>query len=145
MLGRPGAQIRRHARYQVTSALPQKTSDHSKTEFKTMKLATLKDSTRDGRLVVVSRDLTRCSEVGHIARTLQAALDDWEQLRRVWLRSQKDWKPERNHPCGFMNTRPPRRCRAPISGPTVRPMSITSNWSARPATPRCRRRSGPIR
>jgi len=42
-----------------------------------LKLATLKDSTRDGRLVVVSRDLTRCSEVGHIARTLQAALDDW--------------------------------------------------------------------
>ncbi len=43
-----------------------------------MKLATLKDSTRDGKLVVVSKDLTRCSEVGHIARTLQAALDDWE-------------------------------------------------------------------
>ncbi|KGD96448.1 MULTISPECIES: fumarylacetoacetate hydrolase family protein [Rhizobium/Agrobacterium group] len=42
-----------------------------------MKLATLKDSTRDGRLVVVSKDLTRCSEVGHIARSLQAALDDW--------------------------------------------------------------------
>ena len=47
-----------------------------------MKLATLKDSTRDGRLVVVSRDLTRCSEVGHIARTLQAALDDWEHVGR---------------------------------------------------------------
>jgi len=45
-----------------------------------MKLATLKDSTRDGRLVVVSRDLTRCSEVNHIARTLQAALDNWEQV-----------------------------------------------------------------
>ncbi|KQY11289.1 fumarylacetoacetate hydrolase family protein [Rhizobium sp. Root482] len=45
-----------------------------------MKLATLKDSTRDGRLVVVSRDLTRCSEVGHIARTLQAALDDWQHV-----------------------------------------------------------------
>lgn len=43
-----------------------------------MKLATLKDSTRDGRLVVVSKDLTRCSDVGHIARTLQAALDDWD-------------------------------------------------------------------
>jgi fumarylacetoacetate (FAA) hydrolase len=42
-----------------------------------MKLATLKDSTRDGKLVVVSKDLTRYSEVGHIARTLQAALDDW--------------------------------------------------------------------
>ena len=45
-----------------------------------MKLATLKDSTRDGRLVVVSRDLTRSSEVGHIARTLQAALDDWSHV-----------------------------------------------------------------
>jgi fumarylacetoacetate (FAA) hydrolase len=45
-----------------------------------MKLATLKNSTRDGRLVVVSRDLTRCSEVGHIARTLQAALDDWQHV-----------------------------------------------------------------
>ena len=43
-----------------------------------MKLATLKDSTRDGRLVVVSKDLTRCSDVAHVARTLQAALDDWE-------------------------------------------------------------------
>ncbi|MGD9479600.1 UNVERIFIED_ORG: fumarylacetoacetate hydrolase family protein (plasmid) [Roseateles sp. XES5] len=45
-----------------------------------MKLATLKNSTRDGRLVVVSRDLTRCSEVGHIARTMQDALDDWAHV-----------------------------------------------------------------
>jgi fumarylacetoacetate (FAA) hydrolase len=45
-----------------------------------MKLATLKDSTRDGKLVVVSKDLTRCTEVGHIARTLQAALDDWAHV-----------------------------------------------------------------
>lgn len=45
-----------------------------------MKLATLKDSTRDGKLVVVSKDLTKCSEVGHIARTLQDALDDWEHV-----------------------------------------------------------------
>ena len=44
-----------------------------------MKLATLKNDTRDGRLVVVSKDLTRCSEASHIAPTLQAALDDWEQ------------------------------------------------------------------
>ncbi|MEZ5871702.1 MAG: fumarylacetoacetate hydrolase family protein [Nitratireductor sp.] len=42
-----------------------------------MKLATLKDRTRDGRLVVVSKDLTRYTEVGHIARTMQDALDDW--------------------------------------------------------------------
>ena len=61
-----------------------------------MKLATLKDSTRDGRLVVVSRDLTRCSEVGHIARTLQAALDDWEHVAprlALHCRRRRDWRP----------------------------------------------------
>ena len=45
-----------------------------------MKLATLRDGSRDGRLVVVSRDLTRASGVPHIARTLQAALDDWTHV-----------------------------------------------------------------
>jgi fumarylacetoacetate (FAA) hydrolase len=47
-----------------------------------MKLATLKDGTRDGKLVAVSRDLTRCSDVGHIARSLQEALDDWRYMAR---------------------------------------------------------------
>jgi fumarylacetoacetate (FAA) hydrolase len=47
-----------------------------------MKLATLKDVTRDGKLVAVSRDLTRCSDVGHIARSLQEALDDWRYMSR---------------------------------------------------------------
>ncbi|MEO1065903.1 MAG: fumarylacetoacetate hydrolase family protein [Pseudomonadota bacterium] len=42
-----------------------------------MKLASMDDGTRDGKLVVVSTDLTRATEVGHIAPTLQAALDDW--------------------------------------------------------------------
>lgn len=41
-----------------------------------MKLASLKDG-RDGRLVVVSRDLGRYADAGHVAATLQAALDDW--------------------------------------------------------------------
>jgi fumarylacetoacetate (FAA) hydrolase len=41
-----------------------------------MKLGSLKGG-RDGRLVVVSRDLAWCAEAGHIAPTLQAALDDW--------------------------------------------------------------------
>lgn len=45
-----------------------------------MKLATLKDRTRDGMLVVVSRDLTRCVSARPIAATLQAALDDWEHV-----------------------------------------------------------------
>ncbi|WP_022693604.1 fumarylacetoacetate hydrolase family protein [Ponticaulis koreensis] len=45
-----------------------------------MKLATLKDGSRDGRLVIVSKDLTRATDVARIAATLQAALDDWEHV-----------------------------------------------------------------
>jgi len=45
-----------------------------------MKLATLKNGTRDGALVVVSRDLSMCVEVTDIAPTLQAALDDWSSV-----------------------------------------------------------------
>jgi fumarylacetoacetate (FAA) hydrolase len=44
-----------------------------------MKLGSLK-SGRDGRLVVVSRDLAWYADSGHIAPTLQAALDDWERI-----------------------------------------------------------------
>ncbi|MGH8253226.1 MAG: fumarylacetoacetate hydrolase family protein [Steroidobacteraceae bacterium] len=44
-----------------------------------MKLASLKNG-RDGRLVVVSRDLARCVPVPEIAATLQQALDRWEAL-----------------------------------------------------------------
>ncbi len=46
-----------------------------------MKLASLRDGSRDGRLVVVSRDLTRYTVAGGIAPTLQRALDDWDLLR----------------------------------------------------------------
>ncbi len=42
-----------------------------------MKLATLKDGTRDGTLLVVSKDLKRALKADHVAPTLQAALDDW--------------------------------------------------------------------
>jgi fumarylacetoacetate (FAA) hydrolase len=41
-----------------------------------MKLATLKDG-RNGRLVVVSRDLTRQLDASAVVDTLQTALDDW--------------------------------------------------------------------
>lgn len=44
-----------------------------------MKLASLKGG-RDGRLVVVSRDLTRCASVDKYP-TLQSALDDWTNAR----------------------------------------------------------------
>lgn len=45
-----------------------------------MKLATLRNGSRDGRLVVVSKDLTRAIDAARIAPTLQAALDDWEHM-----------------------------------------------------------------
>ena len=43
-----------------------------------MKLASLK-SGRDGRLVIVSNDLTRFTDARRIAPTLQAALDGWDE------------------------------------------------------------------
>ncbi|MBC8752274.1 MULTISPECIES: fumarylacetoacetate hydrolase family protein [Paraburkholderia] len=43
-----------------------------------MKLASLKNSTRDGALIVVSRNLKRAVSAGEIAPTLQAAIDNWQ-------------------------------------------------------------------
>lgn len=43
-----------------------------------MRLATVANGTRDGQLVVVSADGTRCMPVPHAAATLQAALDHWD-------------------------------------------------------------------
>lgn len=45
-----------------------------------MKLASLRDG-RDGRLVVVSRDLARYLPAADVAVTMQAALDDWAIAR----------------------------------------------------------------
>jgi fumarylacetoacetate (FAA) hydrolase len=42
-----------------------------------MKLGSLKEGGRDGTLIVVSRDLKRAVKATGIAKTLQAALDDW--------------------------------------------------------------------
>jgi fumarylacetoacetate (FAA) hydrolase len=53
-----------------------------------MKLATLKDGTRDGQLIVVSRDLQTAAVADAIVATLQRALDDWAfyapQLRDLY-------------------------------------------------------------
>ncbi|MBT4962740.1 MAG: fumarylacetoacetate hydrolase family protein [Francisellaceae bacterium] len=53
-----------------------------------MKLATLKDNSRDGQLIVVSKDLTTAVLVQDIVPTMQKALDDWEtyapQLNTVY-------------------------------------------------------------
>jgi fumarylacetoacetate (FAA) hydrolase len=75
-----------------------------------MKLASLKQG-RDGALVVVSRDLSRCVAVPHIAHTLQAALDNWAdaapRLMRVYdLMNEGDVAGEKPFD--------PRECMAPL-------------------------------
>jgi fumarylacetoacetate (FAA) hydrolase len=45
-----------------------------------MKLATYRDGSRDGQLVVVSRDLGLAQYATHIANRLQQVLDDWNYL-----------------------------------------------------------------
>lgn len=45
-----------------------------------MKLATVKNGTRDGQLVIVSKDLSKAVAVEAIAHTLQSALDDWSVI-----------------------------------------------------------------
>ncbi len=46
-----------------------------------MKLATLNDGSRDGSLLVASRDLSRAASAADIAPSLQAALDAWDSVR----------------------------------------------------------------
>ena len=45
-----------------------------------MKLSSLRTKSRDGQLIVVSRDLTRAVAVQEVAGTLQQALDDWVSI-----------------------------------------------------------------
>ena len=44
-----------------------------------MKLASLKNG-RDGKLVVVSKDITQYTDASRVAPTMQAALDNWDQV-----------------------------------------------------------------
>jgi fumarylacetoacetate (FAA) hydrolase len=44
-----------------------------------MRLATVHDGSRDGRLIVVDREGRSCVASASMPRTLQAALDDWER------------------------------------------------------------------
>ncbi|QGZ56910.1 fumarylacetoacetate hydrolase family protein [Paraburkholderia acidiphila] len=76
-----------------------------------LRLATRANGTRDGELVLVSPGLRRCVAVPAIAKTLQAALDDWvnvtPELSRVARRLDADgWASSE----GF----DPRFCVAPL-------------------------------
>jgi len=76
-----------------------------------MKLATLKDGSRDGVLAVVSRDLTTAHHATGIATTLQQVLDDWNfispQLEDLYATLNGG---KARHAFDF----DPRRCMAPL-------------------------------
>lgn len=46
-----------------------------------MKLASLNNGDRDGQLLVVDQNLQQACTVGHIAHTMQSALDNWTQTQ----------------------------------------------------------------
>ncbi len=55
-----------------------------------MKLATLKNGSRDGVLVIVSSDMRQCAAVDDIAKTMQVALDNWSQVEPLLKQVAKD-------------------------------------------------------
>ena len=55
-----------------------------------MKLASRKDGTRDGHLVLVSRNLKRCVSASHIAATLQGAIDGWNETEEPLQKLSED-------------------------------------------------------
>lgn len=61
-----------------------------------MKLGTLRDDSRDGVLLVVSRDLRRAVRAGSIASTLLDALERWSQVEPALRRIYDDLNAGRN-------------------------------------------------
>ena len=62
-----------------------------------MRLATIRDGTRDGRLAVVRRDGAACADARAVAPTLQAALDDWARAEPRLRRLAEDLDAGRAH------------------------------------------------
>src|SRR5258706_9685700 len=76
-----------------------------------MKLATYKDGSRDGQLLVVSRDLSLAHYASGIATRLQQVLDDWNFLSpQLEELSQTLNHGKARHAFAFE----PRRCMAPL-------------------------------
>ncbi len=79
-----------------------------------MKLATYKDGSRNGQLVVVSRDLSTAHYATGVAHTLQQALDDWNfiapQLQDLYVTLNQG---KARHTFSF----DPRMCMAPLPRP----------------------------
>jgi fumarylacetoacetate (FAA) hydrolase len=55
-----------------------------------MKLATLNNGTRDGKLIIVSKDNSTYVDASDIASCLQLALDNWKDVESKLLARAKD-------------------------------------------------------
>lgn len=79
-----------------------------------MKLATYRDGSRDGQLVVVSQDLTQAHYATHIATRMQQVLDDWNflspQLEQLYQQLNQGKAP---YPFPFE----PEHCMSPLPRP----------------------------
>jgi fumarylacetoacetate (FAA) hydrolase len=95
-----------------------------------MKLATLRDGTRDGALVVVRHDGAAFARAHDVARTLQAALDAWEATEPACAHLRTAGRGEdRRRALDVRQLH--ARCRGPTSGWTARRISITCDWCGR--------------
>lgn len=74
-----------------------------------MKLASLKHG-RDGKLIVVNKELTKAASAEHIAPTMQAALDNWDAVRPKLEQLSKDLHAGKVAPFTF----DPAKCAAPL-------------------------------
>ncbi|MDW8443151.1 MAG: hypothetical protein RML45_01640 [Acetobacteraceae bacterium] len=104
-----------------------------------MKLASLREGGRDGRLLLVSRDLAR-AERAATAATL-AGRAGRLGTARPRPRGGMDRLRDGLRRAAFPSILPPapRRCRAPINGQTGPPTSITSRSFGARAVRRCHR------
>lgn len=109
-----------------------------------MKLATLNNGTRDGQLVVASRDLTLCVAVPEIARTLQQALDNWDAV----VASLQDVYFALNERTITARLFDPEQCLSPLPRAyhwRMVPLTLTMlNWCAKRVAQKCPPVSGRI-
>lgn len=86
-----------------------------------MKLASLKSTSRDGSLIIVSSDLKRYSEVSDIASSMQYALENWHHLERALVDAYEGLQ------CG--NERPEFDFQAALDqGKIAAPLPRTHQW-----------------
>ncbi|GAB3543908.1 fumarylacetoacetate hydrolase family protein [Noviherbaspirillum agri] len=76
-----------------------------------MKLATLKDGTRDGQLIIVARDLKTAHVADGIAPNLQRALDDWPYISPQLEQLYEQLNAGKAHRSFEFD---PKRCMAPL-------------------------------